>query len=69
MMSSWRQDTGAVTQRSLLWPVLSNTLINDFCQGTRTHPQQFTNITKLNRVANIPHGHTAFQRNLDREEK
>lgn len=69
MMSSWRQVTGAVTQRSVLGPVLSNTLINYFCQGTRTHPQQFTNITKLDRVANIQHGHTAFQRKLDREEK
>lgn len=65
MKSNWRQDTGGTTQRS--GPVFSNTLINDLCEGTRVHSQQVHNTT-LNRVANTPHEHTAFQRNIDSKE-
>ena len=67
--SSWRLVTGGAPQGSILGPVLVNTFNNALDAGQRAAFSQFADDTKLGGVAEMPEGHAATQKDLDRLEK
>ncbi|GAB0177588.1 mitochondrial enolase superfamily member 1 [Grus japonensis] len=67
--SVWRPVTSDVFEESILGTVLLNIFINDLDDGAGCTLSKFADDAKLGRVADMPKGHAAIQRDLNKLEK